>query len=67
MARKPFPPSMIGIAAAAGFAMLLIAIIVRNFWLSLVFGVVGTGTFVLAAILLREYRRGLPDKDKSAH
>ena len=67
MARKPLPPSTIAIAAVAAFVMLLVAIIVRNFWLRLVLGVLGAATFVLAAVLLREYRRGLPSKDKQAH
>jgi hypothetical protein len=65
MARNPPAPSNIALAVVAAFATLLIAIIVRNFWLSLVLEVLGVATFAYAAILLREYRKGLPNDDKS--
>lgn len=67
MAHNPLSPSKIAIAAVAALVMLLVAIIVRNFWLSLILGVLGAATFVLAAVMLREYRRRLPDEDKQAH
>jgi hypothetical protein len=66
MVRSPRPPSIIGLAVVAALAMLLIAIMARNFWLSLVLGVFGAATFAYAALLLREYRRSFPNDDKGA-
>jgi len=65
MARNSLRPSNIALAVVAAFAMLLIAIFVRNFWLSLVLGVLGTATFAYAALLQREYRRSLPNDDRA--
>jgi hypothetical protein len=66
MARNPLRPSSIALFVLAALAMLLIAIIVRIFWLSLTLGVLGAATFGYAAALLHEYRRRLPDRDKNA-
>ena len=65
MARNSLRPSNIALAVVAAFAMLLIAIFVRNFWLSLVLGVLGTATFAYAALLQREYRRSLRNDDRA--
>jgi len=66
MARNALPRSNITLAVVAAFAMLLLAILVRNFWLSLVLGVAGAATFAYAAALLREHRRSLPNDDEGA-
>ena len=58
---NPLPRRNIALAAVAGLAMLLIAIIVRSFWVSLVLGLVGAAAFAYAAVLLREYGRSLAD------
>lgn len=66
MARNPLPPSSIALLVLAALAMLLIAIVVRIFWLSLALGVLGAATFSYAAALLHQYRRKLPDRDRNA-
>lgn len=66
MARNPLPPLSIALLVLAALAMLLIAIVVRIFWLSLILGVLGAAMFTCAAALLHAYRRRLPDRDKNA-
>ena len=67
MAVNAVPHSKIAFSVVAALLMLLIAIIVRHsFWVSLVLGVLGTATFVYAAVLVREYWRSLPNRDKGA-
>ena len=64
MARNPVPPSHVAVAVIIAFALFIVAIIVRNFWLSLIFGIAGAGTFAYAVFLLREYRKSLPNDEK---
>jgi hypothetical protein len=63
MARNHLPPSDVILAVIAGLAMLLGAIIARNFWLSLALGIVGAATFAFALFRLHQYRRSLPKAD----
>jgi hypothetical protein len=66
MARNPVPPSNVAVAVAVivAFALFIIAIIVRNFWLSLILGIAGAVTFAYAVFLLREYRKSLTSDEK---
>ena len=44
MARKPVSPSNVAVAVIVAFALFLVAIIVRNFWLILILGFAGSVT-----------------------
>lgn len=66
MARNPVPPSNVAVAVIVAFALFIVAVIVRNFWLSLIFGIAGTVTFAYAVFLLHEYRKNLPNDVKGA-
>lgn len=66
MARNAPRAANMAFTVVAAFTMLLIAIIVRNFWLSLILGVGGVATFTYATALVREYRRSLPNRDRRA-
>ena len=64
MARKPVPPSNVAVAVIVAFALFIVAIIVRNFWLSLILGIAGVVTIASAVFLLREYRKSLTSDEK---
>ena len=64
MARNPVPPSNVAVAVIVAFALFIAAIIVRNFWLSLILGIAGAVTFAYAVFLLREYRKSLTSDEK---
>ena len=66
MARNPVPPSNVAVAVVVivAFALFIIAIIGRNFWLSLILGIAGAVTFAYAVFLLREYRKSLTSDEK---
>ena len=64
MARKPAPPSNVAVAVIVAFALFIVAIIVRNFWLSLMVGIAGVLTTAHAVFLLREYRKSLTSDEK---
>lgn len=66
MARKPLPPSDLALAVIAALAMLMVAIIVRTFWLSLILGIIGAATFAYVLFRLREHQKSLPGEDKGA-
>ena len=66
MARNALPPSNITVAVVVAFALVIVAIIVRSFWPSLILGVAGALTLVYALLLLREYRRSLPSDERDA-
>lgn len=67
MARNRVPASNIVAVVIAGFAFFIVAIIARNFWLSLALGIAGGVTLAYAVFLLREYRIGLSKEDEDAH
>jgi uncharacterized membrane protein len=64
MARKPVHPSNVAVAVIVAFALFIVAIIVRNFWLSLILGIAGAVTIAYAVFLLREYRNSLTRDEK---
>ena len=66
MARNRLPGSKIIGAVVLGFALFIVAIIARSFWLSLVLGVAGGITLAYAVFLLREFRMGLTKEDNGA-
>lgn len=66
MAGNRPPVSNIFVAVAVGFALFIVAIIARNFWLSLALGIAGGIALAYAVFLLREYRMGLSREDKDA-
>ena len=57
------PTSNLVLAMIVAFAAFVVAIITRNFWLSLALGVVGAAAFVYAVRRLRQYRKNLPEDD----
>jgi Flp pilus assembly protein TadB len=66
MARKLPPPSDVAFPVIAALVMFIVAIIVRNFWLSIILGVIGAATFAYAVFRLREYQKCLPNDDSGA-
>ena len=66
MARNPISPSNVTVAVIVAVALFIVAIIVGNFWLSLILGVAGAGTFAYALLLLRQYRKALPNGERGA-
>jgi predicted PurR-regulated permease PerM len=65
MDRKLLPPD-VALPVIAALILFVVAIFVRNFWLSLILGVIGAATFAYAVFRLREYQKSLPDKDRGA-
>ena len=63
MVRNP-RPSKVVVTVIVAFALFVVAIIARNFWLSLILGIAGAVVFAYAVFLLREYRRRLPEDEK---
>lgn len=66
MARDHPPVTNITAVVGVGFALFIVAIIARNFWLSLVLGIAGGITLAYALFLLREYRTHLSKEDEDA-
>jgi uncharacterized membrane protein len=64
MARNPVPPSNVAVAVIVAFVLFIVAIIVRDFWLSLILGIAGAVTIAYAVFLLREYRKSLTRDEK---
>jgi energy-coupling factor transporter transmembrane protein EcfT len=64
MARKPVPRFNVAVGFIVAFALVIVAIIVRHFWLSLILGIAGAGTIAYAVLLLREYRKSLTSDEK---
>lgn len=58
---RSLPPNLL-LATIAAFLMFLVAIFVRNYWLSLIFGVLGAATFAYGAAVLRAYRRRMVEE-----
>ena len=56
--------SKVVVAVIVAFALFVVAIIARNFWLSLILGIAGAVDFAYAVFLLREYRKRLPEDEK---
>ena len=66
MPRNPLPPSNIVVTVIVAFGLFIVAIIARNFSLSLILGIAGAITLAYAVFLLREYRKSLPNEGKDA-
>ena|SRR5438270_12460459 len=64
MARNSLPARNVVVVVIVAFALFVVAIITRNFWLSLILGIAGAFAFAYAAFLLREYRKRLPEDKK---
>jgi uncharacterized protein (DUF58 family) len=66
MARSPSPSLKIIVAVIVAFALFVVAILARNFWLSLILGIAGAGAFAYAVLLLRQFRKRLPEDEKDS-
>ena len=66
MASNSPPPTNVVVAVIGAFALLVLAIIARNFWLSLILGIAGALMFAYAVFLLRERRKALPEDESDA-
>jgi hypothetical protein len=66
MARRHLPPSDVALAVIAALILFVVAIIARDFWLSLILGVIGAATFVYAVFQLRKFEKSLPEDDSGA-
>lgn len=63
MARNALSCATIPLAVVVASTLFVIAIITRDFWLSLGLGIGGTILFASAVFLLREARKSLPDDE----
>ena len=61
MTRNALSCSALVVPLVLAAALFIGAIIAQDFWLSLALGIVGVGSSLYGAFLLREPRKGLPD------